>query len=188
MSDRKSSKTFVLTRGNGAQHAIVIQGAGRCLDLEALACGADGKSRHSLWMNGILPTLWCTLLLTVCGLKEGTWFLLAVGAVGMTHTVWVAGTPREPGVYGIHLDYKDVVCQPKVMQTLMEAEARYPGLGRAMLPTFFPGKLHPHEDAWWQKAWITEQKVRGKAHALPTAVQCQQDDTSCSCMPCSWHN
>ncbi|KAF2651549.1 hypothetical protein K491DRAFT_719740 [Lophiostoma macrostomum CBS 122681] len=152
--NRNVDKTMVITRGNGAQHAIVIIGAGRSLDLEDLASSAEGFPPQSAitWLFGGLTTLWCALLITVCGLTQNTWFLIAIGTLGMVHTVIIAGAPRKPESFGIHLEYRAVFTQPKVMETLKEAEAAYPGLGRSMLHTFFPGDLWPDEVAFWKEA------------------------------------
>ncbi|KAK8124176.1 hypothetical protein PG999_004094 [Apiospora kogelbergensis] len=159
---RDSRKTFVLTRGNGAQHAVVIIGAGRGLDLEDLATsseGLPGKTGTPIMYSG-LAVLWCILLITVCGIENLTWFLLAVGTIGMIHTIIVAGAPRQPGLFGIHLRYRDVFAQPKVMKTLQELEMAYPGCGRSMIKTFFPGDLHEEEKLWWQAAKKREDTVK----------------------------
>jgi hypothetical protein len=44
----RSKKNFVLTRGNGAQHAIVIISDGRGLDLEDLATGFENLDAPSI--------------------------------------------------------------------------------------------------------------------------------------------
>jgi hypothetical protein len=155
---RGSPKTFVLTRGNGAQHALVILGEGRGLDLEDLASsGARVRvSANTRWMFAGLTTLWVALLITVSGMKQNTWFLVAIGALGMLHTVVVAGTPRHPGFFGVHLKFRNVFVHNKVMEALKDTERSYPGLGRSMLPVFFPGSLRPDEEDWWKQAKVTE--------------------------------
>lgn len=163
---RNSSKTFVLTRGNGAQHALVIQGAGRGLDLEDLAAMTDRP--RSSWETKVvfaaLTTCWVVLLLTASGIRNQSWILLAIGATGTIHTVVVAGVPRRPEWFGIHLDYRAVFVERKVMATLQAAEISYPGLGRSMLSTFFPGPLREEEERWWDERGkeIPDQKVMPK--------------------------
>ena len=150
---RHSHKTFVLTSGNGAQHAIVIQGAGKGLDLEDLA-GSDGKYASTWRTKGVFGALtlcWGALLLTVSGIRTQTWFLLAIGAIGMIHTVIIAGAPRRPEWFGIHLEYKRAFIEFKVMAALQAAEEAYPGVGSSMLPTFFPGPLRDSEKSWWEE-------------------------------------
>lgn len=50
-----TKKTFVLTTGNGSQHAIVIQGAGVGLDLEDLAAADAGMLalRETGWPSSL---------------------------------------------------------------------------------------------------------------------------------------
>lgn len=159
---RNSRKTFVLTRGNGAQHAIVIMGAGRSLDLEDLATSSEGlpARRATPIIYSVLTVLWCVLLITVCGIRTDTWFLVAIGAIGMAHTIVIAGAPRQPGLFGIHLDYRAVFAEPKVMRTLQAVETAYPGCGRSMIKTFFPGDLHEEEQLWWQAAREHERAMK----------------------------
>lgn len=151
---RNSKKTFVLTRGNGSQHAIVVLGGGRGLDLEDLA--TSGEAAGPLGPTRIatlgLAALWVALLVTVSGIKEHTWFLVAVGALGMIHTIVIAGAPRRPDWFGIPLQYRQVFAKPKVMDALKSVESIYPGLGRAMLLTFFPGGPRPEDVSWWSDA------------------------------------
>ncbi|KAJ5338424.1 hypothetical protein N7452_005152 [Penicillium brevicompactum] len=149
----KSKDTYVLTRGNGAQHAIVILGNGHGLNLEDLASGqsnldvsADNKTRAILL---VLSTLWVLLLIAAAGLQHNTWFLLAIGAIGMVQNIFVAGCYRRPESFGIPLDFCQVFGQSKVMDTLFEVEESYSGLGRSMLDEFFPGTLRPHEINKW---------------------------------------
>ncbi|KAK9775313.1 hypothetical protein SCAR479_07989 [Seiridium cardinale] len=58
--NRNSRKTFVLTRGNGAQHAIVVIGAGRSLDLEDLATSSEGLPSQTITpiIYAVLTVLW----------------------------------------------------------------------------------------------------------------------------------
>lgn len=151
---RNSKKTFVLTRGNGSQHAIVVNGGGRGLDLEDLATSGDAAG--PLGSTGFatlgLTALWIALLVTVSGIKNYTWFLVAVGALGMIHTTVIAGAPRRPDWFGIPLQFRQVFAEPTVMDALKATEIKYPGLGRAMLLTFFPGGLRQEDDSWWSDA------------------------------------
>lgn len=153
--NRNSKKTFVLTRGNGAQHAIAIVGAGKSLDFEDMATSSSERLSYSAGkplINSVLTILWCGLLISVGGIHNQTWFLVAVGAIGTIYTVIVAGAPRQPESFGVYLEYLDVFVQPKVMKTLQAAETRYSGLGRSMLRTFFPGDLRPDEADWWKES------------------------------------
>lgn len=150
---RNSKKTFVLSDGNGAQHVLVVQGAGRSLDLEDLA--ATSEKNGSTWTTLIFATLatcWTVLLLAVSGIQSQSWILVAIGSVGMAHTVIIAGAPRRPAWFGIHLDYCEVFAEKKVMTALQAVETAFPGVGRSMLSVFFPGPLREEELQWWNKS------------------------------------
>ncbi|KAA8651596.1 hypothetical protein EYZ11_002215 [Aspergillus tanneri] len=152
----ETRKTVVLTRGNGSQHAIVIVGDGKGLDLEDLAAGPgemeDTKlSRMTQAVVTVLAVLWTLLLILAAGSTMHTWFLLAVGAVGIAENILVAGSPRMPAAYGVHLAFQEVIGEAKVMDTLFAVEKAYPHVGRSMLDTFFPGKLRSKELARWEE-------------------------------------
>jgi len=138
---KNSKKTVVLCRGNGAQHALVILGSGRGLDLEDLAASGDGIGATwvTRWSYAILLMLWVVLLITVSGIKEHTWFLVAIGAFGMLHTVVIAGSARRPEAFGIPLKFKNVFVQPKVSESLRLVELEYPTVGNLMMKMFLPG-------------------------------------------------
>lgn len=146
-----TDKTFVLTCGNGSQHAIVIRGAGVGLDLEDLAApdtGAVAKRETSLIVIA-LGVLWILLLISASGITQNTWFLLAVGGMGILHNMYVAGISRPPEAFGVPLEFVEVMGMPKVMDTLFDVEDRYPRLGKSILPTFFPGTLNENEQKRW---------------------------------------
>lgn len=147
---RQSRKTFVLMRGNGAQHAIVILGRGRGLDLEDLAGWTESSvaSKSTKFINGGLLVCWIVLLLTVSGMKNDTWVLLAIGAAGMLHTIVVAGGSRRPEAFGLHLKFRESFVDRKVMKALSIAESKYPDVGRSMFPVFFPGGIAGEDPDW----------------------------------------
>ena len=158
-------KTFVLTTGSGSQHAIVIQGCGVGLDLEDLAANAPGAftSQGTRAAIIVLCVFWILLLITAAGVKQHTWFLLAVGALGILQNVFAAGTSRSPKAFGIPLEFVEVIGEPKVMDTLFEVETRYPCLGKSLLPIFFPGELHEEEQERWDSFdSFAELKRRGE--------------------------
>lgn len=68
-------KTISITRGNGHRHVMVLLGSPTALNLEILASGACSKEQS---LSGkaavaILAALWIVLLITVAGLKQGSW-------------------------------------------------------------------------------------------------------------------
>ncbi|XP_044721200.1 uncharacterized protein HRG_06197 [Hirsutella rhossiliensis] len=142
---RKSRATYILTRGNGSQHAIVMLGNGHGFNLEGLASGqsnvqAATKSSTRIALL-VLFILWVLLLITAAGLKGHTWFLLAVGGLGIVQNVQVAGCPRRPESFGLCLDFVDVYAHKKAMETLLETERNHEHVGRALVPELFPGDL-----------------------------------------------
>ena len=149
----RTDQNYILTRGNGAQHAIVILGDGHGLNLEDLAAGEPYSNltkslltRVSLF---VLAILWIALLITSAALENNTWFLLAVGGLGILHNSFVAGWRRKPDSFGIHLEPVEFLVGPKVMGVLMNTEKNHPHIGRSMLPIFFPGKLWENEEREW---------------------------------------
>ena len=160
---RQSSKTVCLTQGNGAQHVLVIKGAGRGLDLEDLA-GSNGLAKPPVTTRPLLITLtvfWVALLITVSGIHDHTWFLIAIGGLGMVYTIFVAGAPRRPEAFGIPLKFVSVHVRRRVMDALQATELDHPGVGQCLLPTFFPGGQNEDEVRWWAKA--KEERERGEA-------------------------
>ncbi|KAK7903103.1 hypothetical protein LTR67_001120 [Exophiala xenobiotica] len=95
---KNSDKNVILTRGNGSQHAIVILGDGKGLDLEDLAAGQTNVDVSTSILTRvsvtILAAFWILLLITAAGLKKNTWFLLAVGGIGILQNIFVAGWRR----------------------------------------------------------------------------------------------
>jgi hypothetical protein len=152
---RNVRKNVALTRGNGSQHAIVILGEGRGLDLEDLAVGPTSVDVSASYTTriviAILATLWILLLITAAGLGQNTWYLLVVGGIGILQNIMVAGWRRDPSAFGVPLDFEEVICETKVMKTLYAVEDKYPNLGRSMVATFFPGMLNEAEQTKWDE-------------------------------------
>lgn len=152
---KESRKTVILTRGNGSQHAIVIVSDGEGLDLEDLAAGPmNVYASTSKWTRAaiiILAVCWILLLITTAGIKQNTWFLLAIGGIGILQNIYVAGQMRFPDAFGVPLKFEGVIGEIKVMKTLFAVEGKYPRLGKSLLDTFFPGKLRPDEYQKWEE-------------------------------------
>lgn len=156
-----SRKLIAITKGNGAQHVIVINGRCVGLDLEDLAT-ADGVTLTSTGIYACgLVVFWLALLITVAGIRENTWYLLAVGSIGMVQNVFVAGKSRRPSAFGVHLEFDKVIMRDKVMLALMATEIAYPNVGRSLISTFFPGSMTEQEEEWWAQPDAT------KSAALP---------------------
>ena len=148
-------KMFALTQGRGYQHAIVIVGNGDGYDLEQLA--NDGLSNvisdslHYLMtlFASIMVVLWTALLITTSGIESSTWYLMAVGALGMLQNIYAAGAARRPDAYGIHLDLVTVIGEVKTMSALLALEASFRTAGSSLLPIIFPGTLRANEVQQW---------------------------------------
>ncbi|KAL7790942.1 hypothetical protein V8C37DRAFT_382927 [Trichoderma ceciliae] len=167
---KNTSDTYILTRGNGHPHVFVIcpgPNSGLYLhDLAGAARRADFRTRVS---SVILAILWLVFLITAGGLKTDTWFLLAVGAVGMAQNILVAGLPRKPEATGIPLRQtmptfgrremnKD---RPKVMAVLFNIEAEFPGIGLAIRREFFPDyALRENEIKQWDKMEARQKEIK----------------------------
>lgn len=97
-----------------------------------------------------LAALWIVFLITAIGWKQNTWYLLAVGGIGIFHNVYVAGAKRKASATGIHLKKVEIIQRQKVMDALMDLENAYETVGRSLLDEFFLGKLRPAEKQWWE--------------------------------------
>jgi hypothetical protein len=151
---KKTGKTFALTQGIGSQHVIIILGNDNGIDLEDLASEVfrdTDQSALAITYAFAMVALWTALLVTTSGIKSNTWYLFAIGGIGMIQNIYVAGAARRPSAYGIHLVYKDCIGEPKVMNTLLEVERRYPRVGRSLLPLFFSGALRSDETDKWNE-------------------------------------
>jgi hypothetical protein len=144
-------RTYILTRGNGAQHAIVIECDGCGLNLEDLCTGFDNLDSPAISKTTrlgmvALGVLWVCLLITSSALTDQSWFLIAVGGIGMLQNMFVAGWSRRPEALGMPLKFTTVIGHPKVSAAIMEAERAFPKVGRALVGTFFPGGLFDSEE------------------------------------------
>ncbi|KAH6986854.1 hypothetical protein EDB80DRAFT_881289 [Ilyonectria destructans] len=136
----KAKHDYILTRGNGSQHVIVVRGNEHGFNLEDLASGQS---------NVMVATNLFTSIALLPRLKQKTWFLLAVGSIGILQNIYVAGAWRRPENFGIPLDFVEVFGKPSAMQTLQEVEEKYENVGRALLHEFFPGSITETEERQW---------------------------------------
>ncbi|KKP06404.1 hypothetical protein THAR02_01455 [Trichoderma harzianum] len=144
---------FTLTEGNGSRTAIVfIKDTGIGVDLERLTRVelTEGSQILRIAAASVQLVFWVALLITVSGLKTHTWFMVAVGALGMMQNLILAGAPRTPEALGMPVQLEQVVGLPKVMDTLLELEAKVPYAGKALLPIYSPGRLREREVEKWE--------------------------------------
>jgi hypothetical protein len=95
----------------------------------------------------ILGILWVALLITSAALKSQSWFLIAIGFIGMLQNIFVSAWSRRPEALGLPLKFQSVVGSSKVFTAIIESEKAYPKAGRALVGTFFPGGIYPKEEA-----------------------------------------
>ncbi|KAL6697177.1 hypothetical protein J3F84DRAFT_368217 [Trichoderma pleuroticola] len=120
-------------------------------NLKALRVEATGGSQNlRIAAASVQLVFWVALLITVSGLKTHTWFMVAVGALGMMQNLVLAGAPRTPEALGIPVQLEQVVGLPRVMDTLLELEAKVPYAGKALLPIYIPGRLRESEIERWE--------------------------------------
>ncbi|KAI9677621.1 MAG: hypothetical protein M1817_006575 [Caeruleum heppii] len=114
-----------------------------------------GTLPADFWMTRtvylILSLFWIALLVSVAGLKQNSWYLLAVGAIGMAQNALLAGVSRRPEDRGIHLTRVEGIARKWVLDVLMDVEVSYPPAGRTLIHEYFPNGFTPGsaEDAWW---------------------------------------
>lgn len=101
LSRRIPHRSVALTEGNGSRHVIVILGDTDGLDLFDLARNYVPNPASIKIFKFIPGVLWIALLITSTGIKTHTWFLLAVGGVGMAQNLFLAAMPRHPDALGI---------------------------------------------------------------------------------------
>lgn len=123
----------------------------------------------------ILAVCWVAILITVTGLKNNTWFLVAVGAIGMAQNACVAAVSRTSEVRGIHLQEYRQLRGTKVMDVFMDVECLIPGAGRILVKEYFPAGLREKygEMAWWNgqrteydQIRLREQATRGVPESM----------------------
>ena len=97
--------------------------------------------------------LWVALLITVNGLRVYTWYLIAIGAIGSFHAVFLSRMNLRPEQVGIPLRYTGIlIVEDRVLLALKEAEEKMPGLGLALLDTYFPRDLPDSDRAFWEES------------------------------------
>ncbi|EXJ66858.1 uncharacterized protein A1O5_10053 [Cladophialophora psammophila CBS 110553] len=173
---RKDSKdTYILTKGNGHQHVFVIDNGptlieklengktrkiGTSLNMEDLAIQSPQSTRLARFTLVVLATSWVFFLITAGGIEQDTWYLMGVGGLGMVHNVYAANAVRSPAAHGVPVAEEDLRSCTRikansgenVMAVLKNAEQYRPGVGLAVLTTFFPGRLRKDEADLWANA------------------------------------
>ena len=100
-------KTVILTRGNGHRHLMILHSLGAGPDLEDLATARASAHWSTFPLLLLLAISWGVILLSVSNLYTDTWYLVAVGGLGMAQNLFAAGHHRDAGAYGIYLEKPD---------------------------------------------------------------------------------
>ncbi|KAL9070494.1 MAG: hypothetical protein Q9157_005792 [Trypethelium eluteriae] len=142
---------YIMTRGNGAQHALIIECNGVGMNLEDLCTGFDNLDSPAISVTTRfamlgLAVLWVCLLIASSALTDHAWFLIAVGSIGMLQNIFVAGWSRKPESLGLPLIFDGVIGHRKVIETLYKVEERLPNAGQRLAGEFFPAGLRSDEE------------------------------------------
>jgi hypothetical protein len=135
------------------------------------------------FMAFILAFLWIGFLICVTALGDDAWYLMAVGALGMSQNAIVAGLDLKPERYGIHLERVKSFGGRKVMDSLKSFETEYRGNGKALLDEFFPGSLRPDEAEWWDTAEATYKELKQKDEEEKAKVKVEAKKDASSTIP-----
>jgi hypothetical protein len=142
-------KTVILTRGNGHKHVMILHSLGNAPDLEDLATARAEDHWSTLPLLLILAISWIVIMLSVSNLFADTWYLVAVGGLGMVQNLFASGhrsiNLEKPEVVLPDLPAKGELGKEKsnkVIQVLKKTEKRMneeygiPGVGIHLLPAF----------------------------------------------------
>ena len=72
----------------------------------------------------------------------------------MLQNIYVAGSPRHPNAFGIHLEFVKTISEKRVSKVLAKVEEQYPLVGSSLLPIFYPAgfRAPPDEKMFWKEA------------------------------------
>lgn len=99
--------------------------------------------------------------------------------MGSIQNIVAAGATRSSGALGVHIKVKEILRGTKVADVLKEAEVKYPLLGTALAPVFFPGSMRVDESElqFWKDAQELRTKPNGHGIRIDTIVLPQTDQT-----------
>ncbi|RPA72582.1 hypothetical protein BJ508DRAFT_381477 [Ascobolus immersus RN42] len=137
---RKQPESFILTDGNGSQHAILVRVGRDGINLEDLA-SAVPKEACKLKITA-LGVAW--LGLCAATLYFACWSIAAIGVIGLLQSLHTAGARKAPEDLGLgKLTLSRVIGEIKVGTTLEELSQTHPKTATSLHSLFFPGQLAP---------------------------------------------
>ncbi|GIZ45006.1 hypothetical protein CKM354_000819000 [Cercospora kikuchii] len=159
---RNTKGSFILTKGNGHLYSYVLlnpNDSKQSMNLEHLAV-VRPEDLRSVYTKVVVPLLalcWVFLLLCVGGLENDTWYLFAVGLLGMIQNIVLAIVGRSPDTHGLPIepatDGDDCIIRDrKVMRMLKKAEMVRPYVGIRLKRVYFEDTyLNPDEKQYWAR-------------------------------------
>jgi hypothetical protein len=93
---RGKMKATALTRGNGHQYVMILLSHEGALDVEAMSSSRLPLRPETPWILGALAIMWVVLLITAAGLLHHTWYLIAVGTIGMLQNTMASAMASGP--------------------------------------------------------------------------------------------
>ena len=91
---RMGSRDVALSRGNGSRHVIIVLGEKHGLDLLSLSMNKFHVSTSVKLIRFTMGVLWILLLITSTAIRTKTWYLVAVGFVGMAQNLFLGAVVR----------------------------------------------------------------------------------------------
>ncbi|KAF2194457.1 hypothetical protein K469DRAFT_725800 [Zopfia rhizophila CBS 207.26] len=90
MTGSNSENSYIITRGNGHRYVFVVfaDNSGSGLFLDDLAGVVTHANTRIRLASVVFATLWIIFLIVAGGLKNHTWFLLAVGGPGVVQNIF----------------------------------------------------------------------------------------------------
>lgn len=154
---KNTMKKLIVTGENGTSHVMAILGNGKGMDLEDLGAAETPRMKHrgeppKAWILAGVRVLFrmtqfaihaCCLgvvfLITLLGLKENAWYVLAIGRLGMVQNVVIARASHVMGTTGIHLEETETFEQTRVMDALVDVQCKYNNVGKSLVKNFSMG-------------------------------------------------
>jgi hypothetical protein len=97
----------------------------------------------------IQTALWLAFLISVAAVKQNTWYLLAVGFIGMFQNGIIAALGRPNAARNLPVKLVGTIKTRKVMDGLMDLQVHL-GCAQSLVQEFFPGELNENEKKWWK--------------------------------------
>jgi hypothetical protein len=98
------TKPVALTRGNGHSYVMVVLSHDGSWDLESMASNRSHTHAFTKYNLILTAILWVLLLLTVLGMEQHTWYLIAAGASGSVWQTYIAAKSFRTETFDMNLE------------------------------------------------------------------------------------